>query len=174
MTNDGRKWPKLEHRVFQAKPCIGKPAYRPFPNGDHNQTFGDEYANPSVGPHAPSCLAPFRHKPSSHKTLFHKHFCTPRHTTLVASLEQNLCMLPQVPCFGKSCLTLGTRIVLRQFVEIFDQESVIFVNADVHLRHPNLSKREGKYFHEKVPSSSFSYPAIPCWKWFSIKEKWPL
>ena len=120
------------------------------------------------------CLAPFQDKPSSHKTLFHKHFCTPRHTTLVASLEQNLCMLPQVPCFGKSCLTLGTRIVLRHFVEIFDQESVIFVNADVDLRHPNLSKGEGKYFHEKVPSSSFSYPAIPCWKWFSIKEKWPL
>lgn len=33
----------------------------------------------------------------------------------------NLCVPPQVPCFGESCLTLATRIVVRQFVEICDQ-----------------------------------------------------
>lgn len=37
-----------------------------------------------------------------------------------------------------------------------------------------LSKHEGKYFSEKVPSSSTSYPAIPCWKWLSINGKCPL
>ena len=37
-----------------------------------------------------------------------------------------------------------------------------------------LSKRNGKYFNAKAPSASISYPAIPCWKWFWIKEKCPL
>ena len=37
-----------------------------------------------------------------------------------------------------------------------------------------LSKRESKYFNAKAPSASISYPATPCWKWFSIKGKWLL
>ena len=77
------------------------------------------------------------------------------------STRTNLCMPPQMVCFGESCLTFGTCIMFRHFVELRDQQSVLFVIADVHLGHPILSKREGKYFNAKAPSASISYRAIP-------------
>ena len=49
---------------------------------------------------------------------------------------------PQIACLGKSCLTFGKRIISRHFIEIRDQESVLFVDSNVHLGHPNFSKRE--------------------------------
>ena len=58
------------------------------------------------------------------------------------SSRTNLCMSPQIACLGKSCLTFGKRIISRHFIEIRDQESVLFVDSNVHLGHPNFSKRE--------------------------------
>ena len=59
----------------------------------------------------------------------------------------NHCVPPQVACFGEYCLTLGTRIVVRDFVEIRYQESVIFVDVDVHLGHPDFF--EAQIFQRK-------------------------
>ena len=56
------------------------------------------------------------------------------------STRTNLCMPPQMACFGESCLTFGTCIMFRHFVELRDQQSVLFVNADVHLGQPDLVK----------------------------------
>ena len=39
---------------------------------------------------------------------------------------------------------------------------------------PALSKWEGKYFNEKVPSASTLHLAMPCCKWFSVRGKCPL
>lgn len=58
------------------------------------------------------------------------------------SSSTNLCMPPQIACLSKSCLTFGKRIISRHFIEIRDQESVLFVDSNVHLGHPNFSKRE--------------------------------
>ena len=49
-------------------------------------------------------------------------------------------MPPQMACFGESCLTFGTCIIFRHFVELRYQQSVLLVNADVHLGHPDLVK----------------------------------
>lgn len=74
----------------------------------------------------------------------------------------NLCVPLQPACFGESCSTLGTRIMFCYSVKICDQESMIFVDADVHLGHPDFVKAQRRYFSEKVLSLSTSYPAIPC------------
>ena len=58
------------------------------------------------------------------------------------SSRTNLCMPPQIACLRKSCMTFGTRIIFHHFIEIRDQESVLFVDSNVHLGHPNFSKRE--------------------------------
>ena len=56
------------------------------------------------------------------------------------SSRTNLCRPQQMACFGESCLTFGTCIMFRHFVELRDQQILLFVNADVHLRHPDLGK----------------------------------
>ena len=56
------------------------------------------------------------------------------------SSRTNLCMPPQIACLRKSCLTFGTSIICRHFIEIRDQESVLFVDSNIHLAHPNFSK----------------------------------
>ena len=56
------------------------------------------------------------------------------------SSRTNLCRPQQMACFGESCLKFGTCIMFRHFVELRDQQIVLFVNADVHLRHPDLGK----------------------------------
>ena len=59
---------------------------------------------------------------------------------LCHSTRTNLCMPPQMACFGESCSTFGTCIMFLHFVELRDQQSVLFVNADVHLGQTDLVK----------------------------------
>ena len=113
-------------------------------------TFSDGYLHPAVGPRAPSSSPPVRNKPPSHKTLFQKLFgetrflssannfgCLSRTNRRTPLQTANLC---------ESCLVLGTRLAVRHFLEICDQESVILVDTDVHLGYPDLFKARRQIF----------------------------
>lgn len=73
---------------------------------------------------------------------------------LCHSSRINVCMLPQIICFGKTCLTFGTRVVVRHFVKICYQESVLFLYADVHSGHPNVSCISTKRYLRRQPHCS--------------------
>ena len=75
---------------------------------------------------------------------------------LCHSSRINVCMLLQIICFGKTCLTFGTRVVVRHFVKICYQESVLFVYADVHSGHQNFVEAQNHVFQRKGTSSSTS------------------
>lgn len=119
-----------------------------FPH--HGHTFCDGYEHPSIGPRALSSLPPFQHRPSFRKTIF---ICCFRNMNLLSSAQHlgcpsrtNLCVPPQPACNGESCWTLSTRIVFRHSVEVCNQGSVIFVDANVHLGHPDFVEAQRKIF----------------------------
>lgn len=57
----------------------------------------------------------------------------------------------QVACFGESCLTIGTHIVVQHFVEIRYQECIVFLDADVHPGHLDLVEVQKQIFQQKGP-----------------------
>ena len=61
-------------------------------------------------------------------------------------------MTPQITGLRESCLAFCTRIIIRNFVQICDQESVLPVNSDVHLWLTNFIKSRRQIFQRKRSS----------------------
>lgn len=77
---------------------------------------------------------------------------------LCGSSHVNLWMSLRMAPFCESCLTFFTCIIFWNSIEICDQESVLFIDSNVHLGHPNFVKAWRKIFQHK---DSFGVNLIP-------------
>lgn len=151
-----RKWPisfvaldnTLDKSLFPGKNHPLNILQPSFPHRGH--TFSVGYAHPAVGPGAPSSSPPFMI--SSHPIKRFSKSCFGRPDFLSSAnnfgclSRTNRCTPPQTANLCESCLVLGTRIAVRHFLEICDQESVILVDTDVHLGYPDLFKARRQIF----------------------------
>lgn len=141
-----RNWNNLF--VSWLKPSTACPAIF-FPRCGH--MFDDEYAHQAV-------------EPSNQQTAFPAYATCPWKLficsfgqldllslahLLCGSSHVNLWMSLQMARFCESCFTFYTCIIFCNSIEICDQESVLFIDPNVQLGHPNFVKAWRKIFQHK-------------------------